>query len=58
MVDEGVDLFRFVCVDHQAGPLVHQQQILIFIDDIQLGGKEGEEHVFLRGLVKKLVVDI
>ena len=38
--------------------LVHQQQVLVFVHDVQLGTEHGEEDVFLRGLVKELIVDI
>lgn len=58
MIDEGVDLFLFIGVDHQALALVYQQQVFILIYDVQLRGKQREEHVFLRGLVKKLIIDI
>ena len=58
MVDEGVDLFRLIGVDHHAGPFIHQQQVLILIDDVQLGLEYRQEHVSFRGLVKELVVDI
>ena len=58
VVDEGVDLLRLIGVDHQTRPLVHQQQILVFVHDVQLGTEHGEKDVFLRGLVKELVVDI
>ena len=58
MVDEGIDLLRFVCMDHHAGTLIHQQEIFVLVDNLQPGLKHGQEHVFLRGLVKKLIVDI
>ena len=58
VVDEGIDLLRLVGVDHHAGALVHQQQILILVDDVQPGLEHCQEHVFLRGLVKELVIDI
>ncbi len=34
VVDEGIDFLGFVGVDHQTGALVHQQQVLIFVDNI------------------------
>ena len=58
MVDKGVDFFRFVGMDHQSGTLIYQQQIFVLVHDIQLGIEQGQKHVFLRGLVKKLIVDI
>ena len=51
VVDEGVDLFRLVGVDHQAGALVHQEEVFILIDDAQPGLEDGEEEIFLFGLV-------
>ena len=58
MIDEGVDLLGFVGVDHHAGALVHQQEVLVLIDQIQLGTEHGQKEIFLRGLVKELIIDI
>ena len=58
VVDEGVDLLSLVGMDHQAGAFVRQQQVLVLIDDVQPGLEQGEEHVFLRGLVKELIIDV
>ena len=58
MVEEGVHLLRLVGVDHQPGPLVRQQEVLVLVEDVQPGLKEGEKEVVLPGLVKKLVVDV
>ena len=58
MVDEGVHLLRFVGVDHKPRALIQQHEIFILIHDVQAGLKEGEEHIFLPRLVKKLVVYI
>ena len=58
VVDEGVDLLRLVGVDHQAGALVHQQQVLILVDDVQLGLEHRQKEIFLIGLVKELIIDI
>ena len=58
MVDESVDLFRLIGVNHQTGTLVRQQQIFILIDNVQFGLEEGEKEIFLIGLVKELVIDI
>ena len=41
MGDEGVDLLMPVGVAEQAGALVEQQEVFIFIDDVQLGLKDG-----------------
>ena len=58
MVDEGVDLFRFIGVNHQTRALVQQQEILVLVHDVKSGLKQGEEHIFFLWLVKKLIVDI
>ena len=58
VVDEGVDFFRLVGVDHHSGALIHHQQVFVLVYDVQLRAEQCEEHVFFRGLVKKLVVDI
>ena len=58
VVDEGVDLLCLVGVDHQAGALVQQQQILVLIHDVQAGLEQGQEKIVLPGLVKELVVDV
>ena len=58
MVDQGVDLLCLVGVDHQAGALVQQQQILVLIHDVQAGLEQGQEKIVLPGLVKELVVDV
>ena len=58
MVDEGVDLLRFISVDDHAGALVHQQQVLVLVDDIQHRLEYRQKEIFLVGLVKELVVDI
>ena len=58
MVDKGVDLLRLVSVDGQAGALVHQQQVIVLVDDIQLGLEHREKEIVLIGLVKELVIDV
>ena len=58
MVDEGVDFLRLVGVDHQPGPLVHEKKVLVLVDDAQPGLENGEEEIFLFGLVKELIVDV
>ena len=47
--DEGVDVLVLVGVDHQAGPLVHQQDVLVLVDDVQLGLEDGQKGIFRRG---------
>ena len=49
---------HLVGVDHQAGPLVQQQQILVLIHDVQAGLEQRQEKIVLPGLVKELVVDV
>ena len=59
MVDQGSAIFRAVVGMHRkAGALVHKQNVFVLVDNIQLGGCNGEIGVVLPGLVKKLVVDI
>ena len=58
MVDEGVHLLRLVGVNHQSRPLVDQQQVLVLVHDVHLRLEQCQEHIFLRRLVKELVVDI
>ena len=43
---------------HQAGALVHQQDVIVFINDIQSGGRNLQIGVFFSGLFKKLIIDI
>ena len=58
MIDEGVDLFRIVSVDGHTGTLVHQQQIFVLVDNIQLWLEHREKEIFLIGLVKELIIDV
>ena len=59
MVDEGPAVFGAVVgVDSQTRALIHQQNMLIFIDDIQLGGGNRQEGIVFPGLIEKLIVDI
>ena len=58
MVNEGVDLLRFIRVDGHTGPLIRQQQIFVLVDNIQLRLEYGEKQIFLIGLVKKLVINV
>ena len=55
---KGVDLLLFVRVDHQTGPLVHQQDMFVFKQNMQIGLVKGQKRVFRRGGLEKLVVDI
>ena len=58
MGDERVDIFMLVRVDHKARALIDQEKVLILIDNIQLGLKDGQKGVFRRRGVKKLIIDI
>ena len=58
IIDEGVDLFRLVSVDGHTGTLVHQQQIFVLVDNIQLWLEHREKEIFLIGLVKELIIDV
>ena len=58
VIDEGVDLFRLVSVDGHTGTLVHQQQIFVLVDNIQLWLEHREKEIFLIGLVKELIIDV
>ena len=57
-VMQGVDLLLLVRVDHQSRALVHQQKVLVLIDNVQLGLEDRQKGVFRGGGVKKLVVDV
>ena len=43
---------------HHAGALVHQQEVFVLVDDVQLGLEHREKEIFLIGLVKELIVDV
>ena len=58
VVYKGVHLLRFVRMDHQARLLIQQHKVLVLIHDVKAWLKEGEEHIFLPGLVKKLIIYI
>ena len=59
MVNESPAVLRPVMgVDSKPRPLVHQQNVLVLVDDVQLGGGYGEIGVVLPGLIEKFVVDV
>ena len=58
MSDEGVDLLALVGVDHHSRPLVHQQKVLVLVDDVKLGLEDREEGVLRGRGVEELVVDV
>ena len=58
MVDECIDFFRFIGMHHKAGTLIEQQDVLVLVDNVQAWLEQRKEHIFLAGLVKKLVIDV
>ena len=59
VVDEGFSVLGpVVGVDGHAGPLVHQQDVLILVDDLQLRGRDGQVGVVGPGAVEELVINI
>ena len=59
MVNEGPSIFRAVVrMDRKARPLVHQQDVLVFVYDVQLGGCHRQVGIVLPGLVEEFVVDV
>lgn len=45
-------------MDRQTGPLVHQDDLVILIDDVQLRRRHGQVSIVLPGCIEKLVIDI
>ena len=59
LVDEGPAILRSVVgVHRQPGTLIHQQNVLVLIDDVQLGSRHGQIGVILPGCIEKLIVDV
>ena len=58
MVDQRVDSLRLVGMDHQSWPLVRQEKVFVLVNNIQVWLKNGEEEIFLFGLVKELIFDL
>ena len=59
VVNEGLAVFSAVVgVDRLTGLFVHQQNVLVLIDNVQLGGGNGQIGIFRFRGFKKLVVDI
>ena len=58
MGEQGIDPLLVVGVDHQTGPLIQQEQVLILVHDVKLGLEHGEKRVLPAGRLKKLVVDV
>ena len=59
VIDKGAPVFRTVVGMHrQSRALVHQQNVFVLVDDVQLGGGHRQIGIVLPGLFKKLVVDI
>ena len=45
-------------MDSQSRTLVHQQDVFVFIDDVQLGSGHSQVGIVLPGFVEKFVVDV
>ena len=45
-------------MDRQTRPLIHQQDVVIFVDNVQFGRCHRQISIILPGFVKKLVIDI
>ena len=58
MGDESVHPLMVVRVDHHAGPLVQEYQVLVLIHNVQLGFEYRQKGIFPIGGFKKLVVDV
>ena len=59
MVDESSAIFCAVMgMDSQTGPLVDQKDMLVFIDDVQLGRSYSQIGIVLSGLIEKFVIDV
>ena len=59
LIDERPPVFRpIVGVHRKARALVHQKDVLILIDDVQLGGGNGQIGVVFSGGVEEFVVDV
>ena len=58
MGDEGVYPLVLVGVNHDPRPLVHQQQVFVLVDNVQLGLEHRQEGIFRGGNVEELVVDV
>jgi len=59
VVDEGAAVLRAVVgMDGKPRPLVHQEDVLVLVDNGKLGSRHGQVGVVLPGLVEELVIDI
>ena len=59
MVDQCSAVLRTVVGMHRkTGSLIHQQDLIILVYDIQLRHRHGKIGIILPGFIKKLVVDI
>ena len=59
MVDQGPSVLRTVVGMHRkTRAFIDQQNVLVLIDDVQLGGGNRQVGVVLPGFIEKLVVDI
>ena len=59
LIDEGPAVLRTVVgVNRQPRALVHQKNVFILVDDIQLGGSHRQVGIVLPGGIEELVVDV
>lgn len=59
MIDERLPVLSAVVGMHyQPGTLVHQKQVSVFIDDVQLWRGDSQIGVFLPGSLEEFVVDV
>ena len=59
VVDEGAAVLRpVVGVYRETGPFVHQEDLVVLVDNGELRGSHGEVGIVLPWLVKEFVIDI
>ena len=59
MVNQRPSIFRAVMGMHRKSrALIHQQNVVIFVDNVQLGRCHCQVGIFFPGFVKKFIVDI
>ena len=59
MVNEGLAEISSVMGMHsQTGTFIHKQNMVVFVDNVQLGIGNGQISVIFPGLVEKFVVDV
>ncbi len=58
MGDKGGDVLVLIRVAEKAGALVADDDVLVLVNDVQLGPEYRQEGVILGGSVKEFVVDV